>query len=149
MPRTPPSPSSSCGLAPMRSSTTAGTSTPGSWRRTGPAPERGTLAVGLEGRIVGSLDDPDPLEGEVAEPGTPEDEVLGDRPEGPRVLAVRPVVAHHEIRAIGHDPLPGALAVARNRRGRRPVRLVHDVRLFDPDRALARAGDEHAPVLER
>ena len=58
-----------------------------------------------QGGVLRPLDEPDPLEREVAQPGPTQDQLLVDRPEDARVLARRPVVAHHEVLVLAHDPL--------------------------------------------
>src|SRR5688500_11746573 len=61
-------------------------------------------AGGCQCRVVGPLDDADPLEREVAQPRASQDELLVDRTEDAGVLARGPVVAHDEILLLAHDP---------------------------------------------
>ena len=88
----------------------------------GPAPAG--LRIGLvQSGVDRLLHEADAIEREVAQPRAADDRGPFDGPEEARVLALRPVVAHHEVLALRHGPLTLALGVA-GQGGRRVA--VHD-----------------------
>src|SRR3990170_3510580 len=111
----------------MRWSTTTARSTPGSSPRSPLEPD--LSAGGRQRRIVGPLDDADALQREVAQPGSSQDELLVDRAEDARILARGPVVAHHEVLVVAHDPGHGAVGPRADCRFRRALFGASDVRL--------------------